>query len=142
MSLSITRVFPATPEEVFDAWTDPAQFAQWFGTQQAQVDQVEMDVRAEGEWKARMVAEINGEQHVMSWRGAFKEVDRPTRLALTITDAPGPEMDLITVDLKAVDGGTEMHMQQLGDHMDVAAYEGAKQGWMLFFDDFEKLLTS
>ena len=30
--VSITRTFPATPEQVFDAWTTPASFAVWFGT--------------------------------------------------------------------------------------------------------------
>ncbi len=31
--ISITRVFDASPEVIFAAWTNPAQFGRWFGTE-------------------------------------------------------------------------------------------------------------
>ena len=32
---TIKRTFDAPPEVVFEAWTDPEQFAIWFGTERA-----------------------------------------------------------------------------------------------------------
>ena len=45
--ITITRVFDAPRELVFQAWTDPARFAHWFGGPDADVpvDGVAMDVR-------------------------------------------------------------------------------------------------
>lgn len=54
--VSITRTLPATPEQVFDAWTTPAAFAFWFGTAAVPVDDVEMDVRVGGASKAALTA--------------------------------------------------------------------------------------
>lgn len=50
---TITRVLDATWEEVFRAWTEPAQAASWFGPVGCTTPRptVHMDVRAGGEWR-------------------------------------------------------------------------------------------
>lgn len=137
--VSITRTFAATPEQVFDAWTTPAAFAVWFGTAAITVDDVEMDVRVGGAWKATMHLPDGSLKH---WVGEFTEVNRPTRLALTLTDEPDePAREPVTVDIVAVDSGTEMTMVQAAESFNDAAKAAVTAGYTAFFDDLEKLLA-
>ena len=75
------------------------------------------------------------------WRGTYLEVDPPRRLVLTLTDRPGDEFELVTVELLEVDGKTEMRFTQTGGHMDAAGYAQAEEGWRGFFVDLESLLA-
>ena len=137
--VSITRTFHATPEQVFDAWTTPASFAAWFGTAAILVDDVEMDVRVGGAWKATMHLPDGS---VKNWAGEFTEVDRPTRLALTLTDEPDePAGEPVTVDIAAVDSGAMMTLIQAADGFDDAAKAAVTAGYTAFFNDMEKLLA-
>ena len=138
--VTITRTFAASPEEVFDAWTTPTTFAVWFGTAAITVDNVQMDVRVGGAWSATMQVPDGSFKY---WAGEYTEVDRPTRLALTLTDEPSePAGDPLTVDLVAVDGGTEMTMVQSAEGFDDAGKAAVAAGYTAFFDDMEKLLAS
>jgi len=137
--ISITRTFDAPRERVFDAWTDPARFAHWFGGAGTTVEDVSMDVRPGGGWRARMVLDGGSE---IPWRGVYQEVDRPSRLVLTLTDRPGDEFELVTVVLKEVEGGTEMTFTQEGGHMPPSQYAQAEQGWRAFFDAMAEVLAS
>jgi uncharacterized protein YndB with AHSA1/START domain len=133
--INITRTFAAPRERVFAAWTDPGQFAHWFGGAETRVEDVAMDVRPGGAWRARMVLD-NGE---IPWRGTYQEVDRPSRLVLTLTDRPGDDYELVTVVLKEVDGGTEMTFTQEGGHLEPEQYAQAEEGWRAFFDAMASL---
>ena len=73
----LTRAFDTTPERLWRALTDPAEFAQWL------VDggEVEiMDVRPGGKWSLLQTG-ADGSQHRF-W-GEFRVVEPPVRLALT-----------------------------------------------------------
>ena len=137
--VSITRTFRATLEQVFDAWTTPATFVVWFGTAAILVDDVEMDVRVGGGWKATMHLPDGSLKY---WVGEFTEVNRPTRLALTLTDEPDePTRAPVTVDIVAVDSGAEVTMVQGAEGFDDAAKAAVRAGYTAFFDDMEKLLA-
>lgn len=137
-SISITRTFDASPENVFGAWTDPAQFGRWFGTESTAVEDVSMDVRVDGEWSARMIL---GDGTEIGWHGAYLEVAAPYRLVLSLSDRPGDQFERVTVDLKRVDDGTEMTFTQSGGHMPPENYAQAEEGWRSFFDDLSKGLS-
>ena len=140
LGIHIIRTFDAPPDAVFAAWTDPGQFAHWFGGAGTSVDDVSMDVRPGGAWSARMNLE---DGTVIPWRGAYQEVDPPTRLVLTLADRPGDEYELVTVVLaSAGDGGTEMTFTQVGGHMPPEGYAQAEQGWQAFFNDLAGALVS
>ncbi len=101
-----------------------------------------MDVRVGGAWKAAMHLPDGSVKH---WVGEFTEVDRPTRLALTLTDEPDepdePAGEPVTVDIVAVDNGAMMIMMQAADGFDDAAITAVTAGYTAFFDDMEKLLA-
>jgi uncharacterized protein YndB with AHSA1/START domain len=140
--LSITRVFDAPRDRVWREWTDPEAFADWYGGAEAEVpvSSVSMDLREGGWWKATMFA--GPERQQIDWRGEYREVVEPERLAFTVTDQPGDVFDLVTVVLTDLgDGRTEMLMEQSGGHMSPEGYERAKQGWSGFFDRMAERLA-
>jgi uncharacterized protein YndB with AHSA1/START domain len=136
--IAVTRVFDAPRERVWQEWTEPERFADWFGAEiEVPVASVTMDVRQGGAWRATMVA---GPREIY-WKGEYREVVEPSRLVFTISDQPGDEYELVIVELKDLgDGRTEMAFQQLG-HMSAKQYEAAKSGWGKFFDRIAERLA-
>ena len=51
---TITRTFDAPRDLVWQAWTDPKQFAVWFGGPTTQMPDMAMDVREGGAWSGTM----------------------------------------------------------------------------------------
>ena len=131
--IHITRVFQAPRERVWEEWTQPEAFADWFGTAELDVplSTVSMDVRPGGAWRLTMVAEPGREIH---WRGEYREVVEPERLVFTVTDQPDERYALVTVVLSDLgDGRTEMQFSQTG-LLAPEMYERTKEGWGKFFD--------
>ena len=138
-SIQMEREFDAPRELVFKAWTDPAQFAVWFGGHNARLEDVEMDVRAGGAWSARMILEGG---HEIRWGGKFVELDEPSRIVLTLTDAPEEDPgEPLTVDLEDLGGRTRMVVVQRGDELTEEQYAQAEAGWQHFFDVMAELLA-
>jgi uncharacterized protein YndB with AHSA1/START domain len=141
---TITRVFDAPRELVFRAWTDPAQFAAWFGaTNSVPLETLTMDVRPGGAWRAIMhVAEPQPME--LLFHGEFREVVEPERLVLTLKnpfDADDPKVEVVTVVLNDLGGRTEMLFEQVG-HLGAEEYVRTKHGWSEFFDVLAKGLPS
>ena len=78
--LSITRVIKTSPEELFDAWTDPRLLLQWWGPEGTTTPEYAFDVRVGGAWRTVMV-NAAGDRQVCS--GAYTVLERPSRLAFT-----------------------------------------------------------
>jgi uncharacterized protein YndB with AHSA1/START domain len=53
----ITRIFDAPREQVFKAWTDPGEVAEWYGPEHMDVprESVRIDLRVGGRWEVTMV---------------------------------------------------------------------------------------
>jgi uncharacterized protein YndB with AHSA1/START domain len=133
--ITITRVFDAPRERVWQEWIEPERFADWFGGPESEVplDTVSMDVRSGGSWRLTMFAAPGGRE--IQWKGEYREVIEPERLVFTVSDQPGDDAyELVTVVLTDLgDGRTEMHFEQRGV-MSAEQYERAGQGWSTFFD--------
>ena len=133
--ITITRVFDASRERVWQEWIEPERFADWFGGPEAEipVSTVSMDVREGGAWRATMFA--GPRRREIRWNGEYREVVEPERLVFTISDQPGEERyELIIVVLTDLgDGRTEMLFEQRG-YMSAQEYERAGKGWSKFFD--------
>ena len=141
--IEITRVFDAPRERVWQEWTEPERFADWFGGVEAEVPiaTVSMDVREGGAWRATMFFGPNRvESH---WHGEYREVLPPERLVVTMSDQPdGDSYELIIVVLNDLgDGRTEMLFQQRGD-MRPEEYDRAGKGWGKFFDRMDERLAA
>ena len=142
-AFTINRVFDAPRERVWQEWTEPERFADWFGADgEVPLATVSMDVREGGQWRLTM---FYGPNRVESnWHGHYQEVVPPERLVLTMTDQPegGDRCALITVVLTDLgDGRTEMHFEQRDDQTP-DAHKRARAGWGKFFDRLDgRLLT-
>ncbi len=141
--ISITRVFAAPRERVWQEWTEPERFADWFGGSESEVplSTVSMDVRPGGSWRLTMFAEPGRRE--IQWKGEYREVAPPERLVFTVSDQPEEDVyELIIVVLNDLgDGRTEMYFQQRG-RMSAEQYERAAQGWSSFFDRIAERLAA
>jgi uncharacterized protein YndB with AHSA1/START domain len=140
--ITIVRVFDAPPELVFKAWTEPEQFAHWFGGRESEVPlaTMSMDVRPGGTWSAIMIVGPNRTE--ISWKGEYVEVVEPERLVFTLSDQPGDDRELVSVTLTDLgDDRTEMVFHQTGNLAE-DQYARAKAGWSTFFDVMAELLAA
>ena len=100
--IEIFRIFEASPEKVFEAWTRPEGFAAWFGEHGSSIplDRASMDPRPGGAWQAVMLV---GDDIEVVFAGNFLEVEPPHHLVMTVADriptADDP-VDVMTVDLR------------------------------------------
>ena len=86
--------FPADPEEVWEALTDPERLEEWFA------NDVELDAREGGEGVFRWE---DGEER----RATVRELDAPHRIVLDWDD--GGE---VVLELEEVEGGTRVHVTE------------------------------
>jgi uncharacterized protein YndB with AHSA1/START domain len=78
----IERTFAAAPEEVFDAWTNPAVLERWWAASPSMTSPgCDVDLRVGGSYVLRMRDDATGELHVVG--GEYREVQRPRRLVYT-----------------------------------------------------------
>jgi len=148
--LVIARTVKATPERVFDAFTDPDQLTTWWWPNGFSCPAAEVDLRVGGtyrlamEWPDFIPAEAQF-AHYMG--GEYYEIDRPHRLVMSgrvVHDEQGELFaTLIEVTFEASDGGTALTMRQsYFEPMPPAeAMAGAEQGWAEQLDKLERLLA-
>ena len=134
-----TRVFDAPRERVWQEWTEPERFADWFGGRECEIplSTVSMDVRPGGAWRATMFCGAGRRE--IRWTGEYREVIAPERLVFTISDqASGNPFELVSVVLSDLgDSRTEMQFEQRGDQRP-DEYDRAKHGWAAFFDRLDE----
>ncbi|HZA41573.1 MAG TPA: SRPBCC domain-containing protein [Actinomycetota bacterium] len=129
----LTRAFGAPRERVWDEWTQPERFAEWYGGREMDVPEasVAMDVREGGEWRATML--VGPDRSELRFGGRYLEVVRPKLLVFTLRDQTDDDDELVTVVLSDLGGSdTEMIFRQRGSLSD-AMYEQAEKGWSSFF---------
>lgn len=116
---TLTRHLDATPEEAWNAWTDPTEIARWWHPEGATTpeDSVEVDARVGGRCRYAMVNSQDGTR--VETGGVYREIEPHSRLSftwgepdadpdqtplLTLTFAPEGEGTLLTLELRGVDG--------------------------------------
>jgi uncharacterized protein YndB with AHSA1/START domain len=124
--LRIVRVLPASPEEVFDAWTDPRSLAVWMAPGSVRRSVVEADPRVGGRFRIVMKGPDCDHEHT----GEYLVVDRPRRLVFTwISKATQRRSTMVTVELRPRGPGeTELILTHEG-LPDEAAVESHRSGW-------------
>lgn len=80
----IEAVFPATPERLFRAWTDPDEFRKWFGSDPSKTAAVRIDLSIGGAWQVDFVGQSRLE-------GVYVEISPARRLRFTWAHVTSPE---------------------------------------------------
>jgi len=130
----ITRMFDAPRQRVFEAWTETAHLARWFGPRDYTAPVIEADMRRGGQWRI-CIRSPEGTEYWM--HGIYREIAPPERLVFTHIweeghGAAGHET-LITLTFEDLGGKTRMtfHKAVL---VSVAERHAQHAGWSECFD--------
>lgn len=126
-SLNIVRRFKAAPEKVWHALTQPQALKQWMGpSDDFKCPIAEIDLRVGGRYHIGMQSP-DGQMHDVS--GVYREVVTHQKLVYTWAWKTTPDREsLVTILLRAVDGGTELTLTH-EQFADVQARDHHNQGW-------------
>ena len=143
IGLRMTRQLPATPEEVFDAYTDAEKQKIWYSIldEEPGVVEIEVDLRVGGTqvavWGPNRDTLFREEQ-------TFVEIDRPHRLVTESTgnDPSGQTMSThVVVTFEPNDGGTLVTVEQTGFPTPEVRDFFSTMVWVGAFDRIEAYLT-
>jgi uncharacterized protein YndB with AHSA1/START domain len=144
--IEITGVSDAPPERVYQAFTDPDQFARWYGPPGFPVDRetVEIDPRVGGPHRFTMVGEADPSMR-SAFDGQFTEVVQNRLLASSgawegIPGQEGAWPSSLRVEFHDDDGKTRLVVQE-GPHPPGTADLG-RQAWEMMVADLESLLSA
>jgi uncharacterized protein YndB with AHSA1/START domain len=141
--VNIERTFEASPAEVWAAWTDPGQLAQWWGPDQfhTPVESVDVDLRPGGHLHLSMIQTDNGADYPVR----FQIVEAVENELLVFFSPAQPELGLNTdtttrIEFSEEDGRTRMKLTD-------GPYEGnfadlTNQGWTEMFGKLDRLLAA
>jgi uncharacterized protein YndB with AHSA1/START domain len=130
-AIVIERLFDAPVGLVWQLWTQPEHFKQWYGPNGLSVPVAEMDVRVGGKHLICMEMQTPDGSRKMWSTGEYQEVIPNQRLVYTdsMADEHGnalPPVTNVTVVLEDLGGRTKMVMTHAGLP---AVGEGARGGW-------------
>jgi len=152
--VKIERELDAPIETVWQMWTDPALFKEWYGPMGFSVPVAEMELVVGGTRKICMKMETPERTMTMWFTGVYKEVSAPIRLCYTesMCDAEGnilspqsmgmpegsPDITEVIVDLKESGGKTVMTIVHVG----VPAGSAGEGGWKQALDKLAAKLAA
>ena len=94
ITLIVRKTIPARPERLFDAWTQPAQLRQWWGPQDVECTEAQVDLRVGGHYR---IANRFPDGRVVWITGQFELIEPPDRLVYTWSVEPQPVRERVTV---------------------------------------------
>ncbi len=139
---TVVRTLGASKEQVFDVITLPKHFAVWFGTAVVEVplEALRMEVWPGGQFRAEMKLPEGG---AINWAGTYIAVERPSHVAMTLTDQPGSDAGLpVLFDIEEVGGATQLTISQDRSDFSDDQIAATIAGYNAFVDDIEEILQS
>jgi uncharacterized protein YndB with AHSA1/START domain len=141
----IERTFDAPADVVWQLWTDPAHFRQWFGPSGVTVPVAELDVRVGGRRLVTMEMTTPDGTRRMWLAGEFREIVENERLVYTefVADEHGNEQSgadvehsttEVRVEFEAVGNRTRLRLTHVG----IPSDSPGASGWTMAL---EKLAT-
>jgi len=122
--LVVRRVIHATREDVFDAWLDAENMAEWMRPGDTFEAKVELDPRVGGKFHILMIHGRDDHDH---W-GEYLEIDRPNRLSFTwISKNTLMQPTIVTIEFREVENGTELTLTHRG--LPDEKVEDHRNGW-------------
>jgi uncharacterized protein YndB with AHSA1/START domain len=135
----IERTFPASAEEVFDAWTSPEVMRRWLHpAPDWETPEAEVDLRVGG--KVRVVMRRPDGTEIEA-QGEYTLIDRPRRLVMTWTFGDDPSNEqLIELSFSESEGSTRVLLVNSGISTDERR-DAQDWGWRGCFDQLERVLA-
>jgi len=135
VNVELSRRLAASPEQVYDAWLDPACAGRWlFRTPDGVLERCEIDARIGGRFR---IDERRGDE-LAEHHGEFVELDRPRRIAFNFWTSFSDERTRIVIALAPDGGGALLTLTHEG------VWDGwedkTRQGWTTILDGLAKAL--
>ena len=140
--LTITLVISGPARLVFEAWTRPELFRQWWVPRSVGLSLMtcELDARTGGSY--RLVYDV-GEGKTMAFFGKYLEVTPPSRIVWT--NEEGAEVTVTTVTLTEEGGKTVVAMTEVypsKEALDAAMSSGMPEGTCETFGQLEEFIVA
>jgi uncharacterized protein YndB with AHSA1/START domain len=125
--LIVRRSIRASPERIFDAWTQAKHLKQWWGPKSVECVDAEVDLRVGGRYR---IANRFPDGNILWISGEFEAVERPHRLVYTwrVGEAE-TSAERVTVTLHALGEETEVIVAHERIPTD-AMRDMHQQGWV------------
>lgn len=145
-TVTIDRVFPTSPERLFQAWTDPKLVAQWLAPGPMTCTLPVYEPRKGGRFRIEFRGKgPDGSPMVMHYEGTFDEVTPGKRIVMfwppampAVEGSADDPPSVVTVTFEAVPGGTRLRLTQDGmPNKEGAGHAG--MGWMSAFEKLARL---
>ena len=143
--ITVTRLFDASPELVFEAMTKPEHVRRWWGNldDRYSVTVCEIDLRVGGAW--RFVGR-GPEGNYPAFYGVYREIEPPRRVVFTEIFEPFPDGgSLVTSELTEEGGKTRLTVTALyssKEVRDTVLSTGMAKGAALSYDRLEEIAAS
>jgi len=125
LMLKLTKLIPAAPERVFDAWLDPEQIAKFMITGPGTgIKSAETEAKVGGSYRIVMTNDMGEVPH---W-GTYREIERPSRLVFTWNSPHASPDSLVTLTFEPEGDGTLLTLTHDKFPSDESR-EGHNQGW-------------
>jgi uncharacterized protein YndB with AHSA1/START domain len=127
-TVEVDMVINASPEKVFEAWTNPVELATWWGAEESyHMTKCDLDPTPGGQWAAHGVFHSNNAPFTIS--GEYLTIDRPFNLAFTWNQSWTPGvMTMVDFTFMTDLNGTLIKVRHLSDPNEEAA-DGHRKGW-------------
>lgn len=137
LTLSMSRVLAAEPEQVFRAFTDPEWYGTWWGPEGTRSEVKQLDLRIGGSYRVEMRLP---DGNTTTLYGTYREIDPPRLLSYSfIWEGEGIET-LVTLEMEPHEDGTELTLTHEG-FTDGERRDQHGIGWGSSFDRLERLLA-
>ena len=103
--LVVRKTIRATPERLFEAWTQPAQLRRWWGPQDVECVDAQVDLRVGGQYR---IANRFSDGRVVWITGQFELIEAPERLVYTWRVEPQTVWERVTVQFERHRDATEV----------------------------------
>jgi uncharacterized protein YndB with AHSA1/START domain len=134
----LTRRIAATPDEIYDAWTDPKSVAEWMVPIPGGTTKAEIDPRVGGRFHIDMM----GQGQTIPHDGEYLRLERPRLIEFTwISMGTNQQRSVVSVELRPVGGDeTELTLTHKLLPSDKAVQEHSG-GWGTILDRLADVLS-
>jgi uncharacterized protein YndB with AHSA1/START domain len=138
-SIKISQYFSASPQQVWQAWTNPTIVKSWFGSDpNGTVQEVSLDVCVGGIFE---VTFSNSDETQYTCTGTYLEITQGQKLVFSWSWKDRPDtVELVTVLFEAQQTGTLMIFEHA--NIDSATTHNYEIGWNSTFQKLERALKA
>ena len=138
ITLVVRRTIRASPERLFDAWTQPAHLLKWWGPAGVECLDAQVDARVGGQYR---IANRLPDGRVLWIAGEFERVEPPSLLVYTWRVEPQETAERVTVRFDRRDNATDVVIvhERIADP---ATRDMHERGWRECLEGLEAFLVT